>query len=261
MFAACDEVYFRKHGKGFCKSGLASGHSVHVTVSPEPGPGLVERAKDLSSRLLPKFLSSFTASELERLTVEVVADKRAKADIRDIERVVFYQSLRFFCLPDLLRKYQRPIVVLDIDSLIRAPIPVKDNADLGLFLRLDIKGRNEEERLGMMVLGAMVYASPSGISFFEKVISYLDTHERRYYVDQRALYETYQADRELLIFDIAEMGWLDWTFGHSSPVWTAKGKRKRRNLQYVRERMKFEGRSLMASALILAGYRLGLLRT
>lgn len=233
-----------------------------MTVSPQPGPELVERANDLSTRLLPKFLSSFTASELERLTVEVVADKRANAEIRDIERVVFYQSLRFFCLPDLLRKYQRPIVVLDIDSLIRAPIPVKEKADVGLFLRLDHRmGRNEEERLGMMVLGAMVYAAPSGIGFFEKVVSYLDTHDRRYYVDQRALYETYLADRDLLTFDIAEMGWLDWTFGPSSPVWTAKGKRKRRNLNYVRERMKFEGRSLMASVLILAGYRLGLLRT
>jgi hypothetical protein len=149
---------------------------------------------------------------------------------------------------------------MDIDSLVRAPIPTRVDADVGLYPRLDNnEGKNEEERLGMKVLGAMVYASPSGIEFFEKVATYLDNHDRRYFVDQRALFETYLADRNVRYFDIAEAGWLDWNFSPASPVWTAKGKRRRRNISYVRERLRFENRGAITIALILLGYRLRML--
>lgn len=261
VFAASDEIYFRKHALGFAKSALRAGHPVHITVTPAPGVRLLGRASELKQTLIPEFLAQFSADERLRLKVEVWIDPRAHDEMEEREAVVYYQSLRFFRLPALLRDYNRPIVVLDIDSLVMRPIPHRYDADVGLYLRLDNeKGRSDYERLGMKVLGAMVYADPKGIAFFEAVEEYLSNHTRLYYVDQRALYETFLANREVRIFDIADAGWLDWTFQPDSTVWTAKGKRKRRNLTYVRERLKLEGKSWLASTMTLLGYRLGIIR-
>lgn len=262
VFAACDESYFRKHALGFCKSALRAGHPVHISVTPTPGMRYLGRVHDLKQTLVPEFLAQFSAGELQRIKVDVPIDFRAHLEMSELEAVVYYQSLRFFLLPSLLRKYNRPIVVLDIDSLVMQSIPHRTDADVGLYLRLDNeKGNTDYERLGMKVLGAMVYADPKGVAFFDAVEKYLSDHIRRYYVDQRALYDTFLANREVRIFDIAETGWLDWTFQPGATVWTAKGKRKRRNLTYVGERLRLEGRGPVVSALILSGYALGVLRT
>lgn len=261
VFAACDEIYFRKHALGFCKSALKCGHHVHIAVTPRPGEGLVHRARLLASVLLSSFLQRFSDDERRRLTIEFVADVRAQKLMDNRERVVFYQSLRFYLLPELLIRYQRPIVALDIDSLVNQPIPAVNDAEVGLYMRLEENnGRTEYERLGMKIAAGMVYADPKAIDFFRDVVHFLDSHVRLYYMDQRALYETYLARRDLKIFDLAETGWLDWTFNQTSQVWTAKGKRRRRNLTYVRARLRVEGRSWLASTMTLLGYRLGVIR-
>ncbi len=212
--------------------------------------------------LVAPFLSRFVATDLKRISVEVVADPRALTRMESGEDIVFYQSLRFFYLPSLLRSYSRPIVVLDIDSLVMKPIPARYDADVGLYLRLgNQKGRTEFEREGRQVLGAMVYADPKGVGFFDDVANYLDNHARRYYIDQHALYHTFLATDDPRFFDIAQTGWLDWTFKSTATVWTAKGKKKRRNLTYVRQRLRLEERGLLFSGLVLAGYALGLIRT
>lgn len=262
VMAAADERYFRKHAVGFAKSALAAGHSVHLIVSPTPGPGLSQRAGQLERELVQPFLSRFSVAERARMSVEVIADSRAMVEMTDRESVVFYQSLRFFRLPSLLRYYYRPIVVLDIDSLVMQPIPAREDAEVGLYLRLgNQNGRTPFEREGMQVLGAMVYADPKGIGFFEAVGDYLDNHLRVYYIDQHALYHTFLEKKDVRVFGIAKTGYLDWTFQPGAKVWTAKGKKKRRNLTYVRERLRLEERNPFASALILAGYAFGIIRT
>lgn len=110
VMAAADERYFRKHAVGFAKSALAAGHSVHLIVSPTPGRGLSQRAGQLERELVQPFLSRFSVAERARMSVEVIADSRAMVEMTDRESVVFYQSLRFFRLPSLLRYYYRPIV-------------------------------------------------------------------------------------------------------------------------------------------------------
>lgn len=262
LFAACDENYFRMHAKGFCASGLAAGHKVHVMVSPLPGPDIEARVKVWSDEAIPNFVSSFNAEERTRLVLEPVVDKRAHAEIDDAEHVIFFQCLRYFQLPALLRKYRAPIVVLDIDSLVRAPIPVTADGDVGLFLRPNKKNwTTEEQRLGWQVLGAMVYAGPASVDFFDKVVDYIDRHERRPYIDQRALYEISKTETGARVFDISKLGWLDWRFGPGSLVWTAKGRQRKRNPKYIRERLRFEKRGWIASMLLVAAYQLRLLRT
>lgn len=262
VMAASDERYFRKHAVGFARSALATGHNVHIVVSPPPGPELPQRAKEMERGLVAPFLAGFSATELKRMRVEVVADPRAKVEMEECEAVVFFQSLRFFHLPALLRSYNRPIVVLDIDSLVMKPISARYDADVGLYLRLgNTKGRTDFEREGMQVLGAMVYGDPKGVGFFDEVASYLDSHPRRYYVDQLALYRTFLANNDARVFDLSQTGLLDWTFQPSATVWTAKGKKKRRNLTYVRERLRLERRGIIVSAIVLIGYALGLIRT
>lgn len=110
-------------------------------------------------------------------------------------------------------------------------------------------------------MGGFVYASPLSVDFFDKVVEYLDQHDRRPFIDQRALYEVYKSKTGARIFDISKDGWLDWLFNPTSLVWTAKGERRRRDPFYVRERLKFERRGWLISTLILLGYRLRVLRT
>ena len=260
LFAACDEQYFRTHAKGFCASGLAAGHRVHIMISPEPGHDLPSRAKSLADSLVPRFRYSFGADEQARLVIEVVEEKRATVPMDGTDRVVFFQCLRYFQLPGLLRRYKCPVVVLDIDSLIRAPIPASSDGDVGLFLRPNKKNwKSEEQRLGWQVLGAMVYASATAVDFFDAVLDYIDSNERRPYIDQRALYEVYKKNTAR-VFDLSKTHWLDWNFGSKSLVWTAKGRQRRRSLVYLRERMKFERRGWIVSAFLIAGYKLRVLQ-
>lgn len=261
VFAACDERYFKTHGKGFCASGLAAGHRVHIIISPEPGPDLADRAAALRDKIVSKFTASIIGSDRANLTIEVVADKRAHQILSPLERKVFYQSLRFYYLPELLRRYNTPIVTLDIDSLIRLPIPSRSGRELGIYFRLDnTEAWSDESLLGKKVLAAMIYATPYGADFFDKVMAYLDKNDRRYFVDQRAIYEVYLQEPPERFFDLAETGWLDWTFRPDAPVWTAKGRLLRREMKYVRERLRHEGRGAIRSALALTGYKLGILR-
>ncbi|MBR7653301.1 hypothetical protein HED50_06965 [Ochrobactrum oryzae] len=261
MFAACDEKYFDTHGRGFIYSAISAGHRVHVIISPEPGPALERRAAELQSRVDQNFVKALSLSQQKHLTLEVVADGRAKAAMSPLERKVFYQSLRFYHLPRLLRSKGSAIAVLDIDSLVRKPIPYNGEADVGLYFRLDNTNNwSEEAHLGTKVLAALIYATPCAADYFDKVAAYLDRNERRYFIDQRALYETYLQEPGERFFDLAKTGWLDWTFKEESPVWTAKGRLLRRELRYIRERLKYERAGRYRRFFVLAGYRLGILR-
>lgn len=261
IFAACDELYFRKHARGFARSALLAGHCVHIIVSPAPGSGLSKRARNLEKSLKTRFMKRFTAMQQKRLTIDVVADQIAHEYLPRAERIVFYQSLRFMHLPEILRRFNRPVIVLDIDSLVLQPILPSTAGEVGLYLRLNNnEGNSEHEVLGKKVLAAMVYATPDGIHFFERVIEFLLRNARRYYVDQLALFQAYQESKDVTIFDIAASNWLDWCFNAGSLVWTAKGRLKRRNITYVKARLELEGRSLIMLRLILLGYKIGILR-
>lgn len=261
ILAACDEVYFRRHALGFCKSAIAAGHDVCVLVSPTPGSSHLRHSAMLETRLFPRFKSNFTGAELRHLTLNCVCDERTTRCYDRRSVTVYFQSLRFFFLPDLLRKWKRPVLLLDIDSVVRAPVQPPLQADLGLFLRLgNQKGDNEYDRLGMKIAAGAVYATPSSVTFFNKVVEYLDRNELRYFADQRALFEIYKSEKQLRIVDLAGLGWLDWNFNQSSAIWTGKGKRNRRDPRFIRERFLHEGRGRISTALHLLGYRLRLIK-
>jgi len=259
IMAACDEVYFRRHALGFCKSAISSGHDVLIVVSPIPGPDVQTRAKVLADRLFPRFRKKFDNEELRNLKLICVHDERANRKLEGRAATIYFQSLRFYSLPDLLREYNRPLLILDIDSIVRAPVSFKADADLGLFLRLsNQKGRDEYDRLGMKVAAGMVYATPRSIPFFQRVVDYLDAHEMRYFADQRALFETYKAETSLRIVDLAPLDMLDWHFRQMSAIWTGKGKRKRRDPQFIRERLRYEGYGKLGATLKVLAYQLRL---
>ncbi len=199
VMAASDEHYFRKHAVGFAKSALAAGHNVHLVVSPAPGPGLPKRARQIEKDVVTPFLARFAASEIARLVVEVVENPRATAEMTDNEAVVFINR----CVSSIFRHFFGTTA----DRLLSSTLTVwscnqflRRDAEVGLYLRLGYqKGKTDFEREGMQVLGAMVYADPKGASFFDEVGEYLDRNQRRYYVDQHALYRTYLANEDVRI--------------------------------------------------------------
>ena len=257
IMAACDEVYFRRHALGFCKSAISSGHDVLIVVSPIPGPNVQTRAKALADRLFPRFRKKFNDEELRNLKLICVHDERANRKLEGRAATIYFQSLRFYCLPDLLREYDRPLLMLDIDSIIRTQVRVDTDADLGLFLRLNNqKGRDEYDRLGMKVAAGLVYAAPQSLAFFQRVADYLDQHDMRYFADQRALFETYKVETSLRIVDLAPLDLLDWHFSQTSAIWTGKGKRRRRDPQFIRERLRYEGWGKLGATFRLLAYQL-----
>lgn len=260
IYAACDKKYFQKHAYAFIKSAFQAQHDVHIIVSPEPGEKLEERKRSLQ-KYLDIFARKFDTS-INTLTIEAVADPRACAKISNRkERIVFYQSLRFFYINKILSNNDRPVYMMDIDSLVRKPLPSIHKGNLGIYLRLDNKtGKNRDEVLGMKVLAAMIYCTQPSAEFFKKVVEYIDTHPRKYFLDQRAIYEVYLEDKSVAVFDLAKEKILDWSFNNKSSVWTAKGKRRRRDPVYIHERLQYEDRSAIARKAIQLLYRIGMIR-
>jgi len=215
LFAAASGDYAELYSDNLIASALylSPGFDIHLhVIDPGPFEPEVQFAKFPRDRLT--------------WTSENIGGKPAKA---------VYASRRFLLLPELLRKTERTVVCIDIDSICR-----KDLTPALESLRpfdILIYERPLEIYVQQMVAAGFFAAAPTdaAIAFCDFVASYILHFENastsRWFVDQLAIISAKaffaESDRSIQIKP-APPNVLDWSIDGNAEglIWTAKGHMK-----------------------------------
>ena len=218
LFAVCDPKYFYLHAEALMASidENSPQTALHLHLY-DPGKGLFAEIERLK-RKFPGVDLSCTWEETDL------------AGLNEEKRIVYYQSVRFIRVYCALKSSRIPIIVLDIDSLVRGPVAqivqAAHGADVGFIFRTELA------HPGKNILSSTVYAAPtaSGLDFFESVVkrmaAHLLAHVQTEMLDQRCLWRGYVSHKNRLkVWEIPQR-FSDWSLADDSIIWHGKGPRK-----------------------------------
>lgn len=215
-FVGCDPRYLEEHGLDLARSIARSSPdtALHLHLY-HPGPH--EHAQVASLR-----------SEL-RIPVSATWDA-CRLDGHDaLQRKTWYESARFVRLAQVLEQSSLPILAIDADCLVRAPLTqlldVTGDADVSLVFR------TERADSGLNVLASLVLVRPTAAArawchdVARRIARQLVTKPTRGLLDQRAMWFACRAHRRRVAFAAIPASASDATMAESSGVWHAKGER------------------------------------
>ena len=136
-----------------------------------------------------------------------------------MERRPYYSTLRFRMLPELLKTNQA-VLALDIDSIIREPIEIGPEYDLGVFPRLD---EAEEYK---RILGGIFYCTDRAMEFAHALADGMNGDGLQWGDDQRILWQTYEAMKGRYRIKKFTTRFMDWDTPTRARIFTAKGLQK-----------------------------------
>jgi hypothetical protein len=244
LYTACDTAYL-----DFAISLLRSADVfspgfrfvVHVV---NPAPGDVERVKRV-------------AAALKATRVSLVTESLDLGDFSAVQRRTYYACARFLHLAEFLPSAGTPLLCLDADSLIVAPIDLdftnKPTAEF-CIVRRDQQQAPVPSHLA--VLCASMWMRPTdGVrdllnSVAEDIAQAFIDRSADWYLDQDIVgRHVARLDRALPIFNLKGK-YADWNFTDGSVVWTAKGPRKHTQMQFwLLQRMLLDSPTKQAQAM------------
>lgn len=221
ILVACDDVYFRKFGRGFLNSVIASSHehAIHIHLLEPSRETLqeVERIRQTQQRL---HLSYTSDPCLPTRGLQL--------------RNLYYNASRFVLAPLLLKRGVQRLLILDIDSLMNSS-PWARLDSLGSKIDLAMIRRTNKRQPQAKILASAVYyrSGRHGLKFSESfarsILKALRNRPKlRYHVDQILPYYVMWfagIDRKAWYSDIPA-GIMDYDFNNDASFWTAKGERK-----------------------------------
>ena len=159
-------------------------------------------------------------------SVDVACDAGRSRTASDKAR---YHVWRFQLMPLMLR--ERPAVLaVDVDSIIRKPIEIEPEYDLGIFLR-----PHQTEAENKRTLAGVFYCTSRAMDFAQALADAVSAPSDAYSADQVALWRTYEAlghKYRVKIFDRATM---DWEPDTEPCIYTAKGALRRGSASFLSE--------------------------
>lgn len=155
------------------------------------------------------FLNSARAAGHE---VEVFCD----GGISGLNRRAHYSVQRFRMLPGLLTTHPA-VLMLDVDSIVREPVEIGEEYDLGLFPRLD-----EADERKRMIAG--IFYCTDRATDFAWALTEAIGHE--WGDDQRAIWQTYEAMKDKFKIKKFTNRVMDWDTPTKAKIFTAKGLQK-----------------------------------
>ena len=217
VFASCDELYFKEHGKHFIESVLKNGDKPWVNICVP----FYEWDRIASTYKNTKFV----------LSRSICAS--------DSDRIKFACS-RFEVASDILNTVEE-LLITDIDCFQRKPVRWEDfeNCDYSLFLRESLPGTMGWEEIGTRVAAGAVYLRNTAKPFIDLVHKQIGVYGYNWFVDQVSLWEVHDhfvKNGGINLKFIQMPGtYIDWEFQDDSVFWTGKGDRKR-SAKYLKER-------------------------
>ncbi len=247
LYAAVDTAYFDRFGRSFVQSVLKNtDHGLHlhlynptqeqiqycksqprVSVTYESVPlNLFDQA---AKHWQSPNLDSGQQESLRRTKVSMEKDQDQSLNQR--MQKTYFACARFVRLAQLVRPTQR-LFALDIDAIVRKPLPVlANNVDLHIY-------RVYKKDPRFLAGGIYVCGTPGSYDFLQNYANILKRS-----IDQDRLYWT--LDQDSLDHIVPNYRWqdlpnelIDWHMKLDSAVWTAKGTKK--NLEvFINEQKKY----------------------
>lgn len=229
ILTACDAGYLTRYLGPLAASidRNAPGTCLHVhVVNPAPGTG--DRLAALQRHL------ARTALSWTRETADLAA-------LPEAARPVYYAGIRFLRATQVLERTGRPLLLLDVDSLVNAPLDpilvLVGDADVGLRQRFHIGKAVARVAVGTLYLGSTLRTLRFLRDVDLRIGRDLLAGRPEWFLDQLAIY------RALLIHRCSPLGLrvgafpvgaADWKFAPSSPIWSAAGDRKTQDNAFTR---------------------------
>ena len=224
LLACCDEVYFQRFAHHLAVSACETNAGLHTHVHIyEPSSWCLEDAAKLQRRLGDRLTISYEPPGRSPY-------KKASA--------FFFTSGRFAVAHRILDRNRAPVMVIDVDGIVRRDLTAEMSAlgawDVGLILR------PHQKRIWRRVLACAVLLNPTpaGRLFSARLAAAAERVLRRrprFHSDQlllQYLREYYRRHGDALgIVDLGER-WANHDFDPDSLIWTAKG--NARKLELVR---------------------------
>ena len=221
LFASCDSKYFLDHGPAFMMSAIKYKQNLHLhVVNPS------KEAHDLRDKAVKFENLTFTGEE---------------TDLKNIDARTYYACNRFIVAPYVLQ-YCNRVLILDVDNyLMNEAVWPDSKHEVGLFLRDPLPGTVGWEQESTHVAAGIVYLDMRrALSFSIDVSDKIRSADKFiWFLDQNALWKTYNNWKDKLNFYKFERHVMDWEFKYGTMLWTGKGPRKYDNKLYVEQKDKY----------------------
>lgn len=181
MFS-CDDVYFRRFGPAMLES----------LATRMPGAAVVAHVVSPTDEGL-RLLTAWRGDG--RLNFGCSVERPDFAGWTDIKRISYYAAGRFVRAYQWLRRLNRPLIVLDVDAVVRTDLRELrgDMAGYDLALLMDPRGRGPSREA--TVCFNYYNNTPAGLAYLSQVAAYIEWFMRRdrvyWLLDQSAHYAVY----------------------------------------------------------------------
>ncbi len=179
------------------------------------------------------------ARELERTRLSVSYETvDLSGSSAELQRT-YFACARFLRLPELLRQTNVPVLVLDADSLVVAPIDLDftNKLDAEVCLRRRDLGTDVPEHVAVATGSVWVRPTEPAIAFFDalrqSITEAFAGGTAGWFVDQAMFARLMHARGEQVKIRNIKSKYADWEFKDDSIVWAAKGERKWLDFHYV----------------------------
>ncbi len=232
LFAACDSAYFIDHAIPLIYSANAVNNNIHIHIV-NPSPVVVALTKIIDEdccNIITTF--SFHDADIDQFT--------------DEQRRVYYSTMRFVFAPWVMQN-NISILIIDTDCYMNKKFLFDNHlwADVGIYFRDSLPGTVGWEKEGTRVAAGIVYYKKTSTVFAQEVANFILKNQLAWFIDQVALWRTFDAWQDKLeIFSFNEKD-MDWSFNKGSMIWTGKGSLKHTNKKYINRKnqhlLKFDG--------------------
>jgi hypothetical protein len=177
--------------------------------------------KFYNNMYVPAFINSARAQGHD---VEVFCDGTHP---RTFQEKANYAVKRFQMLPELLTKHPA-VLLVDVDSIVRRPIEIESEYDLGVFLRPD---KVESRR----VLAGLFYCTSRAASFALALADAMKGAHPQWGADQHALWPVYRDLGSQYLVKQFDTSHIDWEPDSDPCIYSAKGPMRRKAPAFVEE--------------------------
>lgn len=236
LFASCDSKYLRVHAPALVASAAYHNNSIHINVC-----GAGDDDRDILDDMSSKYhkISEWPHSDFTWSMSTPMIDVKDNTQGPDTERTA-YACDRFLTAGIVLEHHEEDLLIIDTDCLVMQHIePITDD-QVGLFLREPLPGVQGWETQGTRVAAGAVFISRSAAPFLESVAERIRKGPVKWFLDQVALNEAYQAHIADYRFRYFDAQFMDWEFVEGTTIWTGKGPRKYDNPTYLGKKSFFE---------------------
>lgn len=166
-----------------------------------------------------------------------------RVDLSDFtrdQRRVYYASVRFLRLAELMQKWENDFLVLDSDALVvnplEGPFSQESEAQISL-LRRDLGDEKVPDHLAVAAGTVWLRNAPVVREFTSRLATELqvelESGEAGWFMDQRILGKMVRDQNSAVKVGSIDKRYVDWNFADESVIWQAKGDRKRHDIRFL----------------------------